>query len=437
MPRHRVDRRLDWNTKPVRRQIQSLKLRDFKGVAALDLPFDESLTLLAGVNGVGKTTVIEASLAAVTWGWNHLAEKAVNPWFRPDGKLVREGASEGEVALDMSYFKDVTLMLEGVVSEQGLTFHETTELTLGVDLDEMSFVAAQQPPLIVYYDQKRIGGLTRDRNLMRIPKDNRDEALDTTPHALTDFETWFFEKEGDEAREARERRNLDYVDPELGAVRQVLKAIAGEAAALRSRKPEGDMERVLLLQKDPKSEGVPFEALSGGEQAFFLLAVDLARRLILEFPDLPISEAPGFVCIDEIELHLHPAWQREILAKLMSLFRGCQFLVSTHSPQVIGSVEAKHVRLLVSTGDGRVTVTQPLATRGRDSNYVLEGVLDTPERDPAADKLFDEFDDLVDAGEFDAAERVLDKLDDLIDGGAPQITVRRAKCLRLRRAARK
>ena len=193
------------------------------------------------------------------------------------------------------------------------------------------------------------------------------------------------------------------------------------------------MDRMLFLRKEGGFD-IPFESLSGGEQAYFLLAVDLARRLLLEFPGSPLAEAPGFVCIDEIELHLHPAWQREILTSLMELFPRCQFVVSTHSPQVIGSVAAQHVRLLSSDENGQIHVTEPIASKGRDTNYVLEGVMDTPEQDPRVDDLFARFDHLIDEGAFDEADHVLDELDNLVEGRSAKVALRRAKCRRIRRA---
>ncbi|MCY4243247.1 MAG: AAA family ATPase [Rhodobacter sp.] len=237
--------------------------------------------------------------------------------------------------------------------------------------------------------------------------------------------------EAEEGDEARERRDPDYSDPEIRAVREVLAKVAGDSAALRSRKPDGDMDRVLYVRMNDGFD-VPFEALSGGEKAFFQLAVDLARRLLLESPDKSLAEAPGFVCIDGIELHLHPAWQRTILTHLIDLFPRCQFVVSTHSPQVIGSVAAKHLRPLMHGENGDIRVAETLASKGRDSNHVLEGILDTPKQDPDVDRLFRRFDELIDAGEFEDADEVLDELDDLVEGGSPRVAVRRAKCMRLR-----
>jgi len=90
-------------------QIQSLRIRNFKGIAKLDLPLDDSLTLLAGVNGVGKTSAIEALLIAVTDAWNRLSPDGQKAWFRPSGDMIRYGAPDGEgkVTLDLVLEDDV------------------------------------------------------------------------------------------------------------------------------------------------------------------------------------------------------------------------------------------------------------------------------------------------------------------------------------------
>ena len=407
--------------------IRSLKVRNYKGVAKLDLVLDESLTLLAGVNGVGKTSILEALLGAVTSVWSAMCRDGQEAWFRPPGHLVYFGAREGKITPEVVLENDVRAACDVSV--------EAAELQLPAfwESDVLSALrgSASSIPLVVYYDQNRIGGLDAERYRSR-SRTNRAAALDTTPGSLSDFKNWFYEKEGDEAREALARGDLKYADPEVLAVQAALETIAGKSTVLRSRKPDGSMERMLFLQKED-GLGIPFEALSGGEQAYFLLAVDLARRLLLEFPGNSLAHAPGLVCIDEIELHLHPAWQRRILTTLMALFPQCQFVATTHSPQVIGSVAARHVRLLSSDGTGHVDVTEPIASKGRDSNYVLEGIMDTQEQDPEVDDLFAKFDRLVDAGELDEADAVLDVLDELVEGRSSRIAVRRAKTARLRR----
>lgn len=414
---------------PLYPHVRSLKLQNFKGIANLNLQLDDSLTLLAGVNGVGKTSAIEALLGAVTDFWSWLSPDDNKAWFRSSGDLVRYGAREGQITLELAFEKDfgTTYTIPFQAKQFGkATYPEHSEL-------HGLFGENAPIPLVVSYDQNRIGRLNSDRN--RSPfETNREAALNTTSHTLSDFRNWLFEKENDEAREAIERDDLEYADPEVRAVQEILKSIAGSSVSLRSRNPVGSMDRGLFLRKEGGSD-IPFEALSGGEQAYFLLALDLARRLLLEFPGSTLAEAPGFVCIDEIELHLHPAWQRKILPSLMRLFPQCQFVVTTHSPQVIGSIAARHVRLLSSDGYGNIDVTEPIASMGRDSNYVLKGIMDTPEQDPRVDNLYAEFDQLIDEGSFDEADQVLDALGDLVEGNSSRISLRRAKCSRLRRAS--
>ena len=156
---------------------------------------------------------------------------------------------------------------------------------------------------------------------------------------------------------------------------------------------------------------------------------------MLALPDTSVDNTSGIVCIDEIELHLHPAWQKKILRTLVDTFPLCQFVVTTHSPQVIGGVEAHHVRLIELGDNGHRTVSQPMASKGRDSNYVLKGILDTPESDDNVSQLLDEFDRLLDDAELDAAERVLDELRKAVEGESSRVAIRQAKWNRLRRAA--
>ena len=410
--------------------VRSLKIRNLKSIAELDIQLDNSLTLVAGVNGVGKTSMIEALLRAVTDVWNWLGPVGQHTGYTIPGDPLRYGATEGGIEIELDVKRDCPVNC-AVPLQDTASVSEDYSDSIPNDLQGKMCSL----PLVVNYSQIRTGRLEpakrhRERS---VDLHNRHEALDTNSFALADFTNWFIEKEGDEAREAKARGDLKYVDPEVRAVQKVLKRVAGSSTSLISRKPDGKMGRVLFLRKEGGLD-IPFEALSGGELAYFLLAVDLARRLLLEFPDKSLADAPGIVCIDEIELHLHPAWQRQVLKFLMDLFRGCQFVVTTHSPQVIAGVEAQHVRLLSSNQDSAIDVTEPIASKGRDTNYVLAGIMKTPEQDPEVRDRFKRFDRLVDDGELDEADRVLDELDQLVEGQSSRVSHRRAKCRRLRRA---
>ena len=122
------------------------------------------------------------------------------------------------------------------------------------------------------------------------------------------------------------------------------------------------------------------EQLSDGEKCLIGMVADLARRLAIANPksDKPLC-GDGVVLIDEIELHLHPAWQRDVVPRLRQVFPKCQFIVSTHSPQVLADVENRCARLL-EVVDGALTVRAGAHTLGHDSNYILDVVLGVGER---------------------------------------------------------
>ena len=406
---------------------KALKLRNFKGIAELELVLDKSLTLLAGVNGVGKTSVLQALVAAVSRAW-HQNPPHDYPLYGFLESVARAGSSGTEIVLELGADDSFCTEVRFEVWERQLRLESVQARQLQKFLEE----SQSSLPLVVYYEQDRVAHQSGSRRNVSISsKENRGTSLYTTGSSPDEFKAWFFEKEADEGQEIRERRNLKYADPELVAVRNLLRQLDG-FTAIRSRKPPDSRGRTLFLEKERAN--IPFGSLSGGEQAFFLLAADLARRLMLESPDAPVEAAAGIVCIDEIELHLHPAWQKRILKTLMDTFPACQFVVSTHSPQVIGGVEARHVRLLEPAENGLRTVSQPIATKGRDSNYVLNGILDTPDRDDEVSKMFDEFDRLIDAGELEDAKQVLGNLDNAVEGESSRVAIRRAKWNRLRRS---
>ena len=308
--------------------LKSLKLRNFKGVAALDLTLDESLTLLAGVNGAGKTSVIQALIAAVTHTW-HQKPPHDYPAYRLPDNVARTGTSGTHIELELAWGGRLAVPAGFSLGKRSLRLDKTHVSRLRTNLENLS----AQLPLIVYYEQNRVA-TSRARAgpwFPFRPTTNRDSSLHTTVSSPSEFKAWFFDKEADEGRETRERQDLQHEDPELKAIRGLLSQLDG-FSAVRSRKPPESSERVLLLEKEGLE--IAFDSLSGGEQAFFLLAADLARRLMIESPDTPLAEAHGIVCIDEIELHLHPAWQRKILKSLIEDFP--HLPVRCHHPLAAG-----------------------------------------------------------------------------------------------------
>jgi predicted ATP-binding protein involved in virulence len=160
--------------------------------------------------------------------------------------------------------------------------------------------------------------------------------------------------------------------------------------------------------------------LSDGEKCLLALAGDLARRLAIANPGLadPL-QGSGVVLIDEIELHLHPAWQRKVIPALTDTFRNCQFIVTTHSPQVLSQVKPDGIYILERTDEGMVAM-RPESSYGRDSNRILEDLMDVPKRpQEIKDRLLELF-RLIDKGDLDAAKQLRQQLEDEIGYDEPE-----------------
>ncbi len=101
---------------------------------------------------------------------------------------------------------------------------------------------------------------------------------------------------------------------------------------------------------------MPFNYLSDGFRSMVAMAADIAYRASLLNPHLgedAAKETSGIVLIDEIDLHLHPKWQRRIVRELQSAFPDLQFIATTHSPFILQSLDPGEVVDLNSTTDMR------------------------------------------------------------------------------------
>ena len=144
--------------------------------------------------------------------------------------------------------------------------------------------------------------------------------------------------------------------------------------------------------------------LSDGERGVLALVLDLARRLSQANPSLddPLSEGHAVVLIDEIDLHLHPKWQRQIVHNLTKTFPRCQFIATTHSPQVVASVEPDQVLLLAPN-----EVIHPDRSLGMDSNWILRHLMEAEDRPEAAMAAIQSVESLIEEGTFEKARTAI------------------------------
>lgn len=147
--------------------------------------------------------------------------------------------------------------------------------------------------------------------------------------------------------------------------------------------------------------------LSDGERGILALVFEIARRLAIAYSDLddPAKDGSACVLIDEIELHLHPQWQREVLGWLQRTFPKCQFIVTTHSPTVVSEIE--HERVWIISPEG---VWQPDRSLGLDVSRILEEVMGAPARNAEVEGIIEKISRLIDEEQFNKARAQISEL---------------------------
>ena len=238
-------------------------------------------------------------------------------------------------------------------------------------------------PIMVFYDTERVVPHLAKQSGRSKSVTSRYAALAGALSARTSFRElfeWFYTKENEELREQRERRDHDYRLKELSVVREAISSMI-----------EGITEshvdlRPLRFVVSERLEGGPpmkrsLDQLSGGYQAVLALAADLAWRMAQGNPHLPNAlESEAIALIDEVELHLHPQWQQRILGDLMRTFRNTQFIVSTHSPQILTTVQPERIVELLRENNRVVARQAAEATFGAKTGDVLSTVMGVDER---------------------------------------------------------
>ena len=157
--------------------------------------------------------------------------------------------------------------------------------------------------------------------------------------------------------------------------------------------------------------------LSDGEKCTIALFGDLARRMTLANPALPNPlEGQGVVLIDELDLHMHTLWQRKVMQVLRKTFPNIQFIITTHSPQILGELDESFNLFYMLRKDEKIVLQQYSSFIGWDANVILEEVMKTSSVNVEIKCLVEQMYDYISNRKYDQAEKIADKLDEISNG---------------------
>lgn len=412
-------------------KITSVGLKNYRMHEHLSVDFQGSFNVIVGVNGSGKTSLLKAVCDALTGfatyfpvrhGFNAMAEadvaflrkEEINGRFRFEAQFPVEVSAEGE-AFGVVCAWAVTKLspIESPLyngSSPGLAMQTLRSMLLGSHHADPDTVL----PLIAFYRANRQwNGPSPSEMQAATEKISRTDAYEFWADASLDssaFQGWVIAKCLERFQTSAETgRSFDDIDDdELAIVSTALSVAIDGFKGMRY-----DMRQKSLLIDWQTTDGSPrestsFENLSDGQRAVIGLVADIARRMCLLNPilaDQVTQQTPGVVLIDELDMHLHPRWQRMLTTGLKRAFPALQFIVASHSPQVIGELRPDEIILLRPGG-----TSHPQVSYGLDSSQILEEIMGATARNADVEKRLAELFEHMERNQLDLASDEIARL---------------------------
>lgn len=402
--------------------VSRLRLANLRAIEAAEFRFQPGFNLIVGVNGVGKTSVLDSlgvCLSSVTKQVNRLRIRVES--FA--GEDIRIGADAMTVECTVRVEdRDHTYLLHkpretsapqekkaGMPREQ---VHDTPERAefLG---EAPAVVSGKEPggrPLAVLFSTNRA-----------VPSERAPAKGAAAGGVASAFADAFANRELRLAEFGEWIRVQESLSKERPASARALNSLREAVSRFlpgysHLRLVGGDKAQLVI---DRGTTTLPVRQLSDGERGTIALVLDLTRRLAQANPALtdPTADAGAIVLIDEIDLHLHPKWQRLIVGNLKAAFPRCQFIATTHSPQVIGEVE--HDRIQIIAGG---QVYSPTHSYGVDSSRVLEEVMDSDPRTKEVGDLLSKISGAIGKQEFAEARALVTQAVERLGESDPEVT---------------
>ncbi len=384
-------------------KLTKLKLHNIGGFKDFELNFHDKLTVLIGENGTGKTTILSNIALILNFLFDHLNGKKVS-----FGRLIEYKSSniDCDINLDSKSFL------------LGLNNFELNGIDSFATTIKQLFNEYRYLPLFVYYPtyqtplEKIVFSYV---NIEDNPSEAYMSACNNEVFDVNRFFAWFKWQEGIK-REVGNNKKYEIIRQAVCQVLTDNKTTFDNLYITWLKNPQGD----LCIEKNGTVLNI--NQLSAGERMLMILVADLARRLIVANPksDNPLH-GDGVVLIDEIDLHLHPSWQRKIVPNLMEIFPNCQFIISTHSPLILSNISHNNIIILEDFQAVKVTPH----TLGRDNNSILYDLMGVKQRPEQTQQKLDKLYKLIDDGNEFEAQNLLEKLSE--DLGENDIAIVQAR----------
>lgn len=399
-------------------KIDFLELQNFRNMASEKISFEnKNFVVLIGDNGSGKTTILEAITKTFVPVLRAVNSDAVKKCDLTNGD-IRCGTSGTVVTVGISLEDGKYVWTNKRRLSSQISFGEPVEQKGQVqnDLKNLKIkyaecVEKRKLPLVLYYGTDRI--------IREVPQRGHIKNFEVTDalrncfdniNYFRDFYDWFKTEEDIELRGLRD--NAGYRNPRLDCVRTALGRMIRGYANLRI-----ELAPSRMLLTNCEGTDLQVDQLSGGYKAVLSVVADIAKRMSIANPDSsnPLEEE-AVILIDELDLHLHPKWQKTIVEDLKRTFPNCQFIISTHSPFIIQSLNAEELF--------DIEAMQYAAENGSYNGWSIDEIQEqkmgvTPKTDTFNSQI-EAFSAAMDKGAYEEAKSFYHRLKEMVNPDSPE-----------------
>jgi predicted ATP-binding protein involved in virulence len=415
--------------------IEKLHIQNFRGLQEIILNFPKSNeSVFIGINGAGKSSILDCMAIMLAQFVARLRNsKKLEVRFTENDINVNSDSTVNTITIltDQGEKLSWKMRQERVYTEDKSNYNETTDYIKHLQ-ENLKSHSDFNLPVMVYYQTHRMvlknpytfksKGSQKTKKELHHQLYAYEKAFSTGVNDFQDFFDWFKEEE-DYENEIRLRDSHNYRNPKLEIVRRAITNFLERFSSSHFsdlRVVRSTTERDFYSDQVPSQpsltitknrQDLKLEQLSDGEKMLLMIVTDLARRLAIANPSSNDAlSGEGIVLIDEIDLHLHPQWQRTVIRSLTQTFPNCQFIVTTHSPQVLSGVRRENVFIL----ENSQLVENTPYTYGKDSNSILYELMNVKERPNEVQQQINHCFQLIDDGRLEAAKSALNKLSNLL-----------------------
>lgn len=393
-------------------RLENIELENFRAIGSAKLELQGKSTVIFGINGTGKSSI----LRAVNLLYANIINQVVN---RKELKQnytiqlddIKFGKQETKISAVIDLEEEKITYYRKMIRKTGKRTHDINSLKKIAEIFHEKYITDEEQGNISIFVNYGTNRLVLDIPLRIRTHHTFDiySAFEKSIENRIDFRTffeWYRNQEDYENEHKIETGDLNYQDRALKAVRTAITSMLDECSNLRVvRKPR------LEMKIDKGNISLNVSQMSDGEKCTMALFGDLARRLTLANPTLenPLL-GEGVVLIDELELHMHPTWQRKILGVLKTTFPNLQFIVTTHSPIILSEADENYNLFFMQREGNDIEVSPITQLNGYDANAVLEQFMGTSSINPETEKFIDSIYELIEQGEYSSAEEKIKEL---------------------------